>query len=302
MQSISIASFRLRVTPGRPDIVISSSWSSPVPSWAAAAVEAVASSMYSGTLMCTLEPRRLRMLLVRVAKRGWLLIRRSEQSEDCDTPRSPGEVSGHVKSPTPIRGKVVTVGRISLSSRAARRRRRRRRSESSTRRRSRTNPPNGSRGVPSTIHEPYSGCHAHASLRLSARPKTSSLSRRVSRTCSPRRESFTVFFVSSTLRMWYSSSSPHSSFSSSRSLCAKKVLMNCSTPCSRTYPSHCSESSHASGVPCTSSPPPRSPCSACGRPARPRPQVERPRRECDASAPETTAAPIVRSPHRHNTR
>mmetsp|Transcript_27329 Transcript_27329/g.55854 ORF Transcript_27329/g.55854 Transcript_27329/m.55854 type:complete len:311 (-) Transcript_27329:180-1112(-) len=256
MQSISMVSLFLHSL-SSPDISSTSPPSVIMPaSSSRVRRSSVFSSMYSGTLMCTLLPLRFRMLAVRVEKRGWGLMRSSEHVEEHATGPS-GVVGGLVKSVVPINGKDVTVGTISSLSNDASNRRLRSLKEGSTRRRSRTKPPKGRRGVPSTIHDPYSGCHAHASFLLSERPLLCSLSRRVSSTSVARSDSRTFRCARSIFKMGYSSSSPHNSFSLLRSLFALYMWMNCNTPCSRTYPNTSSDFSNGRGVPTTSSPPPR---------------------------------------------
>jgi len=150
--------------------------------------------------MLTLDPLRFLMFPVSVANRGCPLITASEHVSDCATGPS-GSVGGSVKSCVPIMGKAVMVGTISSRLSAARILLLLSRIDNSTRLRSRTNPPNGILGVPSIIHAPYSGCHAHASLRLSDLPLLSSLPRRVSSTSAPRSEIFTLLRSLSTLRI-----------------------------------------------------------------------------------------------------
>ena len=75
----------------------------------------------------------------------------------------PGGCAGAVNAPTPIIGKHGMVGAISPGRSAALSRARRTRMFRSTRSRSIAKPEYGVAGVPSTIHEPYSGTHAHRS-------------------------------------------------------------------------------------------------------------------------------------------
>mmetsp|Transcript_30186 Transcript_30186/g.93715 ORF Transcript_30186/g.93715 Transcript_30186/m.93715 type:complete len:228 (+) Transcript_30186:1397-2080(+) len=90
-----------------------------------------ASSAKSGTRMSTLPPRRQRIFAVRVPKRGCGLMQVSGTVDEREaTP--PAGAGGWTKSPTPMSGKLTTVGAISSAARAARSRARRRRMFCST--------------------------------------------------------------------------------------------------------------------------------------------------------------------------
>ena len=102
------------------------------------------------------------MLRVSAPKRGCGLITASGTKSDWAI-GPPGGCAGAVNVPTPIIGKHGIVGAISPGRSAALRRARRTRMFRSTRSRSIAKPEYGVAGVPSTIHEPYSGTHAHRS-------------------------------------------------------------------------------------------------------------------------------------------
>ena len=142
----------------------------------------------------------------------------------------------------------------------------------STRHRSEVKPPYGMRGVPSTIHAPYSGCHAHASPKPSRRPSICSFADSCASTSGARRLRRTVFAEALVARMWYSISSPQRSSSPVESSIPRRIEMNCSTPCVRTYRNHGALSPSVKmslSASCSSPAPPRSRQSAPPRVRRP---------------------------------
>ena len=91
-------------------------------------------------------------------------------SEEDSATSPPGGADGSQKSPTPSIGNAGIDSANSFRRSEAAMRVRRSAMLASTRRRSAVKPEYGKRGVPSIIHEPYSGCHAHASPKPSRRP------------------------------------------------------------------------------------------------------------------------------------
>eukprot|EP00967_Tisochrysis_lutea_P103089 scaffold155436_cov30-Tisochrysis_lutea.AAC.3 len=161
--------------------------------------------------MSTLEPRRFLMLATKAPKRGAGLMISSGMKIESDKPGL-GLNGGEVKSPTPIIGKQGTVGQISSAARFASSRARRIRMFRSTCIKSAAKPEYGLAGVPSTIHDPHSG------IQLQCCPRgfeLASWSRSVLRISAPRSESFTVPASASSLKIAYSTSSPHSRLSPS---------------------------------------------------------------------------------------
>ena len=138
------------------------------------------------------------------------------QLSDTKSDWAMGPPAGHLGSvhwPTPSNGKHGTVGHSSSLRSTDSSRARRLRMLRSTARRSAAKPEYGSAGVPSTIHEPYSGTQ----LQPPAEPDREesevgdgcSLRRSSARISAPRMLQRTVPAVGSAVRMPYSISSPH---------------------------------------------------------------------------------------------
>mmetsp|Transcript_50529 Transcript_50529/g.159933 ORF Transcript_50529/g.159933 Transcript_50529/m.159933 type:complete len:226 (+) Transcript_50529:110-787(+) len=199
----------------------------------ASSAASVFASRSSGARMSTLEPRRRRMLRVSAWKRGSGVMRASGALAD-SVASLPAAAAGSAKSPTPRVGKAGMVIACSSGRSTAASRFRRSRMLCSTRRRSAVYPPYGTRGVPSTIHAPYSGCHEHASPNPSRRPNWCSFCRSTSSTSSARSATLAVFCFSSRRTRWYSISSPQRSSSLVSALLSWNIATNCCTPCSRT--------------------------------------------------------------------